>query len=216
MNMRILLLGLVMVLAMLAAATGVADDRLVSVDPTAKVITVESAGVLKLYRVADAAQVTVNGAPSTLPQLLPGQTVVIKSVEPITATKIAASGLARTSPAAQPLALRSVTVQVRIDGGDRIFYKDGNLWVEHMDANKPTDFVINGVAWSPTWNDKKTEPAFTTFTIPVAPIGQGRVAVKQLAGRGKVKLEQTPNAPAMVIIEDGKPGADDYAFQFSW
>jgi hypothetical protein len=207
--------SLLLLMTVILVSSGFADEHVVTIDPKTKLITTEQNGVLKLYRIADSTQITVNGAASTLGQLLPGQTVAVKASDSITATKIAASGLGRTSAPAQPLALRSVTVQARVDGTDRIFYSDGKLWIEHLDANKPSDFIINGIEWKPTWNDKKSEP-FTNFVIPVAPIGQGRVSVKQLSGRGKVKLERSTQAPGMVVIEDGKGGADDYAFEFVW
>jgi hypothetical protein len=71
------------------------------------------------------------------------------------------------------------------------------------------------VEWSPTWNGDKTEH-FTNFSVPVAPIGQGRAAVKTFAGRGTIRLEHLMAAPVVVNIEDGQPGADDHEFQVSF
>ncbi len=191
------------------------DDHIATIDPQAKYLTAEQSGVLKLYRVTDTTEITVNGAKATLQQLLPGQTIAVKLAGSLTAVKIAASGLANAPQSSRPLSLRSITVQMRVDGTDRVFYQDGKLWIEHMSAQKPANIVINGVEWSPTWNGDKTEP-FTKFTVPVAPIGQGHVAMKQFAGRSKAKQEHSPAAPALVTISDDTGGADDYEFQISW
>jgi len=192
-----------------------ADDRIVAVDPQSKLLTVEQNGALKLCRVVDTTDITVNGVKATMPQLLPGQTVEMKLSGALTAVKIAASGLGNASNASRPGALRSVIVQMRVDGADCVLYQDGKLWIEHMSAQNPTEIFINGVAWSPTWSGDKTEQ-FTKFTVPVGPIGSGHVTVKQFAGRSKVKQEHIPSAPAVVTITDAPSGADDYEFQFSW
>jgi hypothetical protein len=191
------------------------DDRIVAIDLQAKLLTTEQNGILRLYRLADATEITVNGAKATVQQLLPGQTVAVKTADALTAAKIAASGLGQATAPARSLALRSVTVQMRVDGSDRVLYQDGKLWIEHHDAKKPTDIVINGVEWSPEWKGEKAEP-FTNFVVPVAPIVQGRIALKQFSGRGKAKLEHIPAAPVVVMIEDGKAGADNIEFQISW
>jgi len=191
------------------------DDRISTVDAQAKYLTVEQNGALKLYRVMDTTDITVNGAKATLQQLLPGQTVAVKIAGSVTAVKITASGLGSTAASARPLALHSVTVQMRVDGTDRVLYQDGKLWIEHMSAQKPANIYINGVEWSPTWTGDKTEP-LTKFAIPVAPIIPSHVAVKQYAGRSKVKQEHQPAAPAVVTISDDPGGADDYEFQISW
>jgi hypothetical protein len=197
------------------AIAGLGDDRIVSVDQQAKFLTVEQNGALKLYRLTDTTDITVNGSKGSMQQLLPGQTIAVKLAGAVTATKVAASGLGSNASSARPLGLRAVTIQIRVDGSDRIFYQDGKLWIEHMSAQKPSSIVVNGVEWSPTWNGDKTE-VFTKFTVPVAPIGQGHVTMKQFAGRSKAKQERSPAAPAVVIISDDPGGADDYEIQLSW
>jgi hypothetical protein len=207
---------LFLLLVLLAIGTTCfADDHIVSVDPSSKVLSVEQDGMLKLYRVLDNTEITVNGAKAALPQLQPGQTVNIKAAGAINAVKIAASGMAGKSGSARPLTLRSVTVQIRVDGSDRVYYQDGKLWIEHMSAQKPTEIMINGAPWTPNWNGDKTD-MFTQFNIPVAPIGSGHVSTKQFAGRSKIKQEHLATAPAVVTISDVPAGADDYEFQFSW
>ena len=191
------------------------DDRIATIDAQAKYLTVEQSGALKLYRVTDTTEITVNGAKATFQQLLPGQTVAVKLAGSVTALKIAASGLGSTANSARPLALHSVTVQMRVDGTDRVLYQDGKLWIEHMSAQKPTNIYINGAEWSPIWNGDKTEP-LTKFAVPVAPIVPNHVTVKQFAGRSKIRQEHAPAAPAVVTISDDPGGADDYEFQISW
>jgi hypothetical protein len=201
---------------LLVVASSSADEKIVGIYPELKVITTAETSTVKLYRLAPNAQITVNGTAVTLKDLLVGQTVAVKTDGVLMATKVAASGLGRAPAAnAKPPALRSVTVEVRVDGSDRIFYGDGKLWVEHGDARKPIDFVINGVEWTPNWDEMKSAP-FSNFTVPVAPIGQARVAMKQLAGRGRVRLERSNAASAVVVIEDPAAGADLFAFQLSW
>lgn len=206
---------LILLAAFFSANTGRGDDRIVTVDQQAKFLTVEQNGLLKLYRLTDMTDISVNGSKGSIQQLLPGQTVAVKLAGSITATKVAASGLASNPGSARPLALRAVVVQMRVDGSDRVFYQDGKLWIEHMSAQKPTNIVVNGVEWSPTWNGDKTD-VFAKFTVPVAPIGPGHVTMKQFAGRSKVKQERSPAAPAVVTISDDPSGADDYEIQLSW
>jgi len=199
----------------LLTAAGFSDDRIVSVDQQTKLMTVEQGGLLKLYRLADTTDITVNGVKASVSQLLPGQTVAVKLAGAVTAVKVAASGLASNASSARPLALHSVTVQIRVDGSDRLFYQDGKLWIEHMSARKPTNIFVNGVEWAPTWNGDKTD-VFTKFSVPVAPVAQGLVTMKQFAGRSKARQEHSPMAAAMVTISDGESGADDYEIQLSW
>jgi hypothetical protein len=198
--------------SLLFAGLCAADERIVTVDQKAKFLTAEQNGLLKLYRFADSTEITINGTKGNPDQLLPGQTVVFKTVGASTAVKIAASGIGRAPTASNPLKLHTITVEIRVDGTDRVLYQDGKLWIEHMSAQKPTSIVINGVEWSPIWNGDKTEP-FTNFSVPLEPITPGRIAVKKFAGRGTIKLEHSMAAPVVVNIEDGRPGADDYEFQ---
>ena len=169
-----------------------AEERIVTIDPKTKLLTADQNGAIRLYRIADSAEITVNGAKASTQQLLPGLTIAVKT-DAITAVKIAASGIGRPV-ATTPPALRSIIVQMRVDGTDRVLYKDGQLWIEHLSAQKPKDIFINGVEWSPNWNGDKTEP-LTTFAIPLAPIGQGRVSLKQHSGRGKAKLDHSVMLP---------------------
>ncbi|EDY20073.1 hypothetical protein CfE428DRAFT_2662 [Chthoniobacter flavus Ellin428] len=199
----------------LLAGVGLGDDRIVSVDQQAKFMTVEQGGLLKLYRLTDTTDITVNGAKASIPQLLPGQTVAVKLAGSVTAVKVVASGLASNASSARPLALRTITIQMRVDGSDRLFYQDGKLWIEHMSAQKPANIFINGIEWTPNWNGDKTD-VFTKFSVPVAPIGQGHVTMKQFAGRSKVRQEHSPIAPVVVTISDDPSGADDYEIQLSW
>jgi len=201
--------------SLLFAGLCAADERIVAINPQAKFLTAEQNGILKLYRTAEFTEITVNGVKSALDQLLPGQAISVKTLGASTAMKIAASGLGQASSSPSPLKLRSVTVQIRVDGTDRILYQDGKLWIEHLAAQKPTAIVVNGLEWSPTWNGDKTEP-FTDFAVPVAAISQGQIAFKKFAGRGTVRLQHLAAAPVVVNIEDGHPGADDYEFQVSW
>jgi hypothetical protein len=200
---------------MLFAGLCTADDRIVSVDPKTKLLTVEQGGQLKLYHAEDSTEVTLNGVKASFSELQPGHTVAVKAVGAVTALRLAASGLGHAPTSSSPLMLRSVAVQIRVDGSDRVLYSDGKLWIEHLAAQKPTSIFINGVEWTPTWKEDKTEP-FTNFVVPVAPIGQAHVSLKQFSGRGKTKLEHSSKASTAVAIDDGHPGADNYEFLISW
>ena len=134
MNMRRVVFFLFLA-TFLSAVTGLGDDRIVTVDQQAKFLTVEQNGSLKLYRLTDTTDITVNGSKGSVQQLLPGQSVTVKLAGSITATKVAASGLASNPNSARPLALRTVTVQMRVDGSDRLFYQDGKLWIANLYAN---------------------------------------------------------------------------------
>jgi hypothetical protein len=191
-----------------------AEERIVTIDAQTKYLTAEQNGVLKLYRFSDSTEITLNGKKAGVDQLLPGQTVACKTVGAVSALSITAAGLGRGATASTPLKLHTIIVEMRVDGSDRVLYQDGKLWIEHLAAKKPTDIVVNGIEWSPTWDGDKTEP-FTNFVVPVEPLNRGQISVKKLRGRGSIKLEHLATAPVAVKIEDGHPGADDYGFQIS-
>ena len=201
--------------SLLLAGLCAAEERIVTIDSQAKLLTAEENGILKLYRITEVTEITLNGLKVTLDQLLPGQTAAVKTFGAIDALRITASGIGRGPTASNPLKLHTISIHIRVDGTDRVLYQDGKLWIEHLAARKPTDIVVNGVEWSPTWDGDKTEP-FTDFLIPVAPLNRGQISAKKFAGRGTVRLEHLVTAPVVVNVDDGRPGADDYEFQISF
>jgi hypothetical protein len=112
----------------------VADDRIVTIDQKARFLTAEQNGLLKLYRFADSTEITLNTTKATPEHLLPGQTVVFNTFGASTAVKIAASGTGCAPCSSNPLKLRNITVEIRVEGTDRVLYQDGKLWIEHLSA----------------------------------------------------------------------------------
>jgi hypothetical protein len=114
---------------------------------------------------------------------------------------------------------RRILIKMRVDGADRILYRDGQLWIEHVKAIKPDSITVNGMDWKPTWNGDSTAP-FTDFKPPLAPVGQSRVTLKQLSGRAKAAMEKPASSKfervPTVLIEDKEGGADTYEIQLSW
>jgi hypothetical protein len=207
-----------------------ADDNIASVDATNSLITIDENGALKVYRVKDLTEVTLNGTKSSLEQLRPGLTVKLTLADTQTASRIVATRLATgsaTRDKPRPFferpdnaaATRQIRIKMRIDGTDRILYRDGQLWIEYVKAIKPDSISINGIDWKPTWKGDTTEP-FSAFQPPLAPIGQSHVTLKQMSGREKATLEKPTSSKfekiPTVLIDDKGIGADNYEFQLSW
>lgn len=213
-------------LTMIAAC---ADDKLVSVDKTSSTFTVDSNGSLKVYRAKPFTDVTLNGTKVTLDQLRPGMLLAVTLADPQTASRIAARGAAAAATPdpnkplpffEKPVPPRNIRIRMRLDGHDRIRYRDGKLWIEHVSNGRSTNISINGVEWKPTWNGDTTEP-FTAFNPQPVPLGQSRVTLKQLAGRSQAQLEKPPKGANFeniaTIVASDPPGGDDiYEFLLSW
>jgi hypothetical protein len=230
--MKMLRTTLAVLLTLLLAVSARSDDKIASVDPASSLVTVDSSGSLKVYRSKPFTEITINGVKATLEQLRPGMTVALTLADTQTASRIAARGLATSATPADPnkprpfferpdqtASTRRILIKMRVDGADRITYRDGQLVIEHIKAIKPDSITVNGIDWKPTWKGDTTEP-FTDFKPPLAPIGQSRVALKQMAGRAKAQMEKPASSKferiPTVLIEDKEGGADNYEFQLSW
>jgi hypothetical protein len=199
---------------LLTAVMSVADDKLISYDQATSIITVDRGGQLKTYRVKPITELTINGVKAPIGSLTPGMMVTVTLSDPQTASRIAARGI---TPA--QFNGRLIVLKIRVDGTDIVRVRDGKLTIEHVTAKKPESININGVDWSPKWNDKETEP-FADFTPPLIPFGAPQVRFKQVTGRGKVQMDKMPQGNFEKIltlrVEDGGGGADDYEIHLSW
>lgn len=222
----------VLFFTLLLTFTARSDDKIVSIDPAASLLTINQNGALKVYRTKQFTEVTVNGVKGSLDQLRPGMTVSLTLADTQTVSKVAATGLATATAPGDPnkprpfferpdptASTRRILVKMRVDGAERIMYRDGQLWIEHVKAIKPDSISVNGVDWKPTWNGDTSEP-FTDFKPPLAPIGQSKVALKQMSGRAKASMEKPASSKfekiPTILIEDKDGGADTYEFQLSW
>ena len=230
--MKIPQFSIVFAFALLLSLVALADDKIVSIDPAASLITINQNGTLKVYRTKQFSEITVNGVKGALDQLRPGMTVTLTLADTQTVSKIAATGLATGGAPADPnkprpfferpdptASTRRVLVKMHIDGIEKIMYRDGQLWIEHVKWSKPESITVNGIDWKPTWNGDTSEP-FTDFKPPLAPIGQSKVALKQMSGRAKASMEKPASSKfekiPTVLIEDKEGGGDTYEFQLSW
>jgi len=116
------------------------------------------------------------------------------------------------------LGARKFLVKMRIDGIDRILFRDGKLWVEHMGFNKPDSFSVNGAPWEPVWNGDTTEP-FVDFHPSLAPANPANVTFSKVAGRSGAKFisqDSAKKGAATIFIHDQPNGAGIYEFELSW
>jgi hypothetical protein len=192
-----------------------ADDKLVSYDPAASVITVDRSGQLKTYRIRPITEFTVNGVKATFDKLQPGMKVNVTLSDPQTVSRIAVQ-------AAQPLKSngRSIIIKMRVVGSEILYVKDGQITIEHNERyGRPTEISINGVDWNPTWNGKMSEP-FKSFDPPLIPFGQTKPSLKLVSGSGKVSMDKMPqgNFEKVLTIQvvDTKSGADSYEIHVAW
>lgn len=201
-----------------------AEMKLVAIDPSESRVTVSENGIHLFYRLKPQVQVTLNGAATTLDKVRAGSIVSIIYSDPKTISRLAVIGLpinpSAPMPAAQrPAAPRNIHVSLNLDGKSRFMYNDGKFWIEHISHGKPKDITINGVEWKPTWDGKESQP-FTAFPITPLPVGQGRLNLKQIAGREKATLVKPTSSKfekiPTVEIADAPGDADDYEFILSW
>lgn len=196
------------------ALRAVADDKLVSYDPAASLITVDRSGQLKTYRVKPITEFTVNGVKTTLDKLTAGMKLTISLSDPQTVSRIAvqAAQLPKSNG-------RSIVLKLRVDGDDIVCVRDGQLTIEHGGWGHPTEISINGVEWKPTWNGNTTEP-FKAFDPALIPFGQTKPSFKQVSGRSKASTDKMPQGDFEKILairfNDGAGGSDVYEIHVSW
>jgi hypothetical protein len=197
-------------------------EKLVSIDPKAKVINVDTGGGLKAFRLKDPVEVKVDGVAAQLEQLQPGMQVTLgmadaQSVNRILATSAAAAPLGQ---AAEGEAGRHITIKAKIDGKDTFKVKNGKIWIEHNSWSKPSEISINGHSWKPQWSGDHSDE-FINFTPPLTPFGAKPVEVRKIKGRGSVTIKQTP-APengatlAVEFNDSTENGAAIYEARISW
>lgn len=224
--MRTNYIALLASFASLSCVPVYAETKLVNVDASAQRLTVSENGIHLFYKINPATNITFNGAPSSLDKLRVGNVVTVVFSDSQTISRIAASGLPASAQTnvqvpmgARPAPPRNIHVRVYADGSSRFNYTDGKLWIEHIGAGHPENITVNGVDWKPKWDGKISQP-FTGFPITPAPVGQGRVLLKQIAGRERITLAKPTSSKfekiPSVEVNDSPGGADNYEFVLSW
>jgi hypothetical protein len=218
---------LLILLVSLAPALFGAEGKLISVDVAG--LTVEENGARHVYRAKAFTEVTINGEKSALNQLRPGMQLTITLADADTASRIVAHGMVGFSttvtntpakPGVPKGTPRSIVIRMKIDGHERIRYRDGQLWIEHVSNGKPQNITVNGVEWKPVWTGDTSEPLTKIKPHPTA-MGQSKVTFTQTAGREKGRLEEPPATGNFdyiptIDISDAPGGDDVYEFVLSW
>ena len=211
-----------------------ADDDLVSIDAAEGMITVQQKGALKTYRLKPFTDITINGQKSAVAQLKAGMKVSVTLADPQTAAKVAAKG--NVQPAATPGStkapgapfpanrsggnpIRKIVFKAAIDAGDNIIVQDGKLRIEHIDWTKPKDISVNGIKWSPEWNDNKTDD-FVAFNPALAPFSGSKVSVTNVKGKGEATILEPPTdangQKLMIHLQDKGSGATEFEVRIIW
>lgn len=220
----------------LFATIAFANDKLISIDQTAGMIIVQQkAGALKSYRIRQFTEITINGAKSAVGELRPGMLVSLGLSDAETVSKIAARGNPGvvkapaapegekrpafvTTPSSAQLT-RKIDIKLRVAGSDRVIIQNGKLQIEHGSWAKPTHISINDIKWEPEWKEKNSE-VFTGFVPSLAPFAGSTVTVKQLKGRGTVKVLEAPTDTngQKLVVSFGVTGSGAKSFEarISW
>jgi len=214
------------VAALLVPLIARCDDKLVSVDTTGGLITVEESGQLKSYRLRPFTEITLDGTSAALGELRPGMSLTVTLSDSETASKIAVHGnLTPGAPAPSPADMsdtqgepvRHLNIKIRVDGGDQINVGDSHVWIQHLTAKKPIDISINGMKWEPVWTGNTTD-LFTGASL--ARFTSGKVVVQQARGRGATTVIEPPTTnnheTLSFKIKDNAAGADNYEVHVTW
>jgi hypothetical protein len=114
-------------------------------------------------------------------------------------------------------ALRHFTIRGKFDA-DYIKFQNGELWMEHIAFDKPTEMMVNGIHWNPTWEGNKS--GHFVFKVPVSPFGNAKVRVRKLLGRSEIAsidLPSAKNKQTLTIKAIDQPvGVDMYEFEVTW
>ncbi len=110
----------------------------------------------------------------------------------------------------------NIRIKARVDGRDKLIFKDNKLWFRHVDCDRPKDISIDGKKWNPAWNGNESRHFETLFQ----PLSKAAVKVKKLKGRGSVSIDEYPNdeneKTLVIAIDDKENGSDEYEFVVSW
>ena len=188
----------------IASVAGAYAGRIQIVSPSA--ITIVQEGESQEFRLSPSTAVILNGRPSAVGKLAPGMTVSAFSSSPGTLSRLVVTGT------------RNITIAASIDGKDRLKLKDGELWVEHVGADLPKDFLINNKVWFPVW----TLPLSSRTRILPQADGSfkgANVVVTKEEGRPAVKVRPpTPeNDYTLTVTLDDPPGGfGDVVVRITW
>jgi hypothetical protein len=112
-----------------------------------------------------------------------------------------------------------LTFRAFIDGKDIVKISGDRLWVEHVDAELPAQFFVNGKAWRPIWTGKTSAP-LEGLTPAFRPRDKQKVKLTQIKGRGPVSIIELPSADneqtLAFQIDDPAGGADTYQISVTW
>lgn len=202
-------------------------DKLVSLDATAGILTVEGNNGLKAYRTKSSTTVTMNGAASTLATLKPGMKVTLVLADGNNIASIAAVGNALPAPAANKIGTvrpplngtRKILIKAVVDGHEVFYLKGGKMWLEHRGWDKVKQLTVNSIPWEPAWTGNRSDD-FVAFQPALATLEKVQVKVAQSAGRSKVILVEQPTGKnehtLKLRVDDGAGGADKYEFRIEW
>ena len=238
--MKFILLALLLLVPSLRA-----EDELIAVDAAGGMITIQHQGTLKTYRLRAFTDITINGTKATVAQLQKGMQVTLGLSDAQTASKVMARGnfappavpapAAVVAPAPGVAAVkpkigdpfntqmtRKIVFKALVDAGDNLIIQNGKLRIEHIDWKKPKDISINGIKWTPNWEDKKTDE-FVGFVPPLAPFAGANVTVKKVQkvkSRGGVTVLEPPtetNGQKLVVhLQDEGAGASEFEVHITW
>jgi len=106
-----------------------------------------------------------------------------------------------------------------VDGSDVVKVSGDRLWIEHDEAQLPSQIFVNGKPWHPIWTDKVSAP-LEGLSPAFKPRDSTKVKLTQLKGRGPVSIIQLPtsaNDQTLAFrINDSDGGADTYQISVSW
>ena len=129
---------------------------------------------------------------------------------------------ATPKPAFNALGTRRIVFRAAVDAGDNVVIQNGKLHIEHIDWTKPKDISVNGIKWTPNWQDKITDD-FEKFTPPLAPFAGAQVTArlaKKVKKNGWVKVLEQPtdaNGQKLIVhLQDEGNGASDFEVHITW
>ena len=116
-------------------------------------------------------------------------------------------------------------VRIFVDGRDTVYVRGTKLWVVHhthkipgTDGGKGPTYV-NGIAWQPTWTEKRTEP-FERVDPPLPVKGKRLVWIARVEGRGSITVYETPSPSNDQVLaftlDDPLWGAEWYEIAIGW
>lgn len=148
-----------------------------------------------------------------------------KQVTPVPLDKLSAESqklageLATAAAPPAPAQVSEIIVEGQFEISDLVLGPRG-FWIIHRMHDKPTQLLVNGRPWQPTWNEN-TSSVCDVLAAPLKPVREDRfVEVTRLLGRGTVSVETPPQKlngeTLMVRITDEPNGAGGHRVRLRW